>query len=50
MHKNQDELKKIILSKGCYDNEENLRIYNKFLKIGLIIIFIFIINLKLRTL
>ena len=32
MHKNQDELKKIILSKGCYDNEENLRIYNKFFK------------------
>jgi len=32
MHRNQDELRKIILSKGCYDNEENLRIYNKFFK------------------
>jgi len=32
MHRNQDELKKIILSKGCYDDEENLRIYNKFFK------------------
>lgn len=32
MNKNQDELKEIILSKGCYDNEENLRIYNKFFK------------------
>ena len=30
MHK--EELKKIILSKGCYDKEENLRIYNKFFK------------------
>jgi len=32
MHKNQDELKEIILSKGCYNKEENLRIYNKFFK------------------
>lgn len=30
MYKNQDEFKKIILSKGCYDSKENLRIYNKF--------------------
>ena len=30
MHK--EKFKKIILSKGCYDSEENLRIYNKFFK------------------
>ena len=29
---NKKELKKIILSKGCYDNKENLRIYDKFFK------------------
>lgn len=32
MHKNQDELKKIVLTKGCHNSEENLRIYNKFFK------------------
>jgi len=32
MNKSQDQLKKIILSKGCYNDEENLRIYNKFFK------------------
>ena len=32
MYKNQEELKKIVLSKGCYNKEENLRIYNKFFK------------------
>ena len=32
MYKRQNELKKIILAKGCYDKEENLRIYNKFFK------------------
>jgi len=32
MYKNQEEFKKIILSKGCYNYEENLRIFNKFFK------------------
>jgi len=32
MHKTQNEFKKIILLKGCYQNKENLRIYNKFFK------------------
>lgn len=32
MHKSQDELKKIVLSRGCYNDGENLRIYNKFFK------------------
>lgn len=32
MHKNQNELKEIILSKGFYNDKENLRIYNKFFK------------------